>query len=99
MPGFRELGAAVVGISRDKVASQAKFAGKQQLDYPLLADSDGSVAKAYGVRSMLGFANRVSFLIDGGGKILRVYDSVSPRGHAAEVLEELRAHVQDGGAT
>lgn len=98
MPGYRELGAAVVGVSRDKVAAQERFAERNELDYPLLSDRDGEVAKAYGVRSMLGFANRVSFLIDGEGKIARVYDSVSPRGHAAEVLEDLRRLVADGGS-
>ena len=90
MPGFRELGAEVVGISRDGIAGQARFAEKQRLDYPLLSDRTGEVAKAYGVRSLIGLASRVSFLIDAEGTIAKVYDKVSPRGHAEEVLGDLR---------
>ena len=95
MPGYRELGAAVIGISRDKVSAQQRFAERNELDYLLLSDSDGEAVKAYGVRSLLGFANRVSFLIDGEGRIAQVYDKVSPRGHAEEVLADLRALVAD----
>jgi len=56
----------------------------------MLCDESGSVVRAYGVRGLFGLAKRVSFLIDAEGVVRKVYTRVSPRGHAVEVLEDLR---------
>jgi peroxiredoxin Q/BCP len=60
------------------------------LPFPVLSDTKGDVLRAYGVRGFLGFARRVSFLIDPAGVVRRVWRSVAPRGHAEDVLAELK---------
>lgn len=95
----RRAGAVVLGISPDGVASHGKFKAKYRLPFRLLADTDHAVAEAYGVwgeksmygRRYLGIL-RTTFLIDGSGKVVRVFEKVRPRGHAAQVLEALQAH-------
>ncbi|HLS47860.1 MAG TPA: peroxiredoxin, partial [Gemmatimonadales bacterium] len=89
-------GAVVLGVSPDGLASHAKFRDKYQLPFPLLADEDHAVAEAYGVwgeKSMYGRTYegilRTTFLIDGEGRIARVFEKVKPKGHAAEVLAAL----------
>ncbi len=98
---FGELeaeGAVVLGVSGDDAASHRKFAAKHSLPFPLLVDSDHAVAKAYGaygVKRMYGreFEGvlRQTFLIDPEGRLARVWRTVKPAGHAAEVLEALRS--------
>ncbi|HET7023701.1 MAG TPA: thioredoxin-dependent thiol peroxidase [Gemmatimonadales bacterium] len=95
----RRAGAVVLGISPDGVASHGKFKAKYRLPFRLLADTDHAVADAYGVwgeksmygRRYLGIL-RTTFLIDGSGKVARVFEKVRPRGHAAQILEALQAH-------
>ena len=92
-PQIQEKGAVVLGISPDTVADVRKFREKFQLPYRLLADADHSVAETYGVwreknnfgKTYWGVA-RTTFLVDEEGKIARVYEQVTPQGHAAEVL-------------
>lgn len=88
--------AVVLGVSPDSVSSHDRFAAKFSLPFPLLADTDHSVAEAYGVwkeRSMYGKTymgiERSTFLIDKDGRIKRVWRKVKPEGHAEEVLEAL----------
>ena len=67
--GFADLsreGLQVVGVSLDKPASQKAFQQKYRLPFPLLADQDGTVARAFGVPTFAGFAKRQSFLIKDG---------------------------------
>ncbi|MFN7731913.1 MAG: thioredoxin-dependent thiol peroxidase [Pirellula sp.] len=92
-----KLGAIVVGISADSVASHAKFRDKFELNFPLLADEDHAVAEKYGAwreKNMYGKKSmgiqRSTYLIDGQGKIARVWKKVSVDGHDADVLEALR---------
>jgi peroxiredoxin Q/BCP len=80
----------VVGISKDTVRAQEKFAKKNGLSFPLLADADGEVIKRYGVDLAFGIARRKSFLIDSKGRIAKVYEEVTPDRHAAEVLLDLK---------
>ncbi|HTC23394.1 MAG TPA: thioredoxin-dependent thiol peroxidase [Gemmatimonadales bacterium] len=103
--GFRDswkdvqrTGAVVLGVSPDGVTSHQKFKDKYALPFPLLADTDHRVAGAYGVwgeKSMYGKRYtgilRTTFLIDGNGRIARVFEKVKPEGHAAEVLTALRS--------
>ncbi len=81
----------VLGVSKDTVGSQKSFSDKLELPFPLLADADGNVIKAYGVDLMMGYAKRKTFLIDSKGKIAKVYESVSPKTHSADVLEDLQS--------
>jgi peroxiredoxin Q/BCP len=68
---FADANAQVLGISADDIDTQKKFATSLKLPFPLLADADGSVAKAYGVWQD-GYADRVTFVISGEGKIVKV---------------------------
>lgn len=79
-----------MGVSKDSAQSQKKFADKLGLGFPLLADADGVVIKAYGVDGLFGFAKRKTFLVDSKGTIAKIYESVSPKEHAAEVAEALK---------
>jgi len=80
----------VVGISKDTVEAQDKFAKKNGLSFPLLADTDGEVIRRYGVDLAFGVAKRKSFLVDSKGRIAKVYEDVTPSKHAAEVLLDLK---------
>ncbi len=87
------LGARVVGVSTDDAALQAAFARKLNLDFPLLADIEGEMARRYG--SLVDFrviriARRNTFLIDPEGKVARAYLGVDPPSDPARVLEDLK---------
>ena len=87
---------AVLGISPDTPARQAKFDQKYGLGFPLLADEDHSVAEAYGVwgeksnygRKYMGII-RSAFLIDEKGKLAKVWYKVSPKDTAPNLLAAL----------
>lgn len=95
---FAKAGAVVVGVSRDSVASHDKFAAKYGLKLQLASDEDGSVCEKYGVwvekklygRQFMGI-ERSTFLIDGKGKIERIWRKVRVPGHVDQVLEALAA--------
>ena len=80
----------VIGVSFDSADSHQKFIAKYKLNFPLLADTDGKIADAYGVR-MTGrdMARRVSFLIGLDGKIAHVTDTPSADTHLSEMKEAL----------
>ncbi len=91
---YEKAGVRVLGISPDSVASHCTFAGKYGLAFVLLADEKHEVAEKYGVwveKSMYGKKywgiQRSTFLIDGDGKIAKVWPKVKPEGHAEEVLD------------
>lgn len=88
--GLKARGLTIVGVSSDKADSQKKFQDKYKLPFKLLADSDGAVAKAFGVPSLLGFTKRQSFLVK-DGKIVWRDLSVSPKTHVSEVNKALDA--------
>jgi thioredoxin-dependent peroxiredoxin len=93
---FAAVGASRVGISVDPVAKQAEFADTQRFDYPLLSDTDGTVADQFGVkRGLLGKlipVKRTTFVIDGDRKVLDVIASeFSMDTHADKALQTLRA--------
>jgi peroxiredoxin Q/BCP len=83
---FSARGVTIFGVSRDSEASHAEFRKKHELPFPLVADESGAVQAAYGVPSRLGKAARVSFLVDGHGRVARVWPDVDPGVHADEVL-------------
>ncbi|HEX3463771.1 MAG TPA: thioredoxin-dependent thiol peroxidase [Candidatus Elarobacter sp.] len=91
-------GAEIVGVSRDDVAAQKKFAQKYGLNFPLLADTSSAICDAFGViveKNMYGKKSlgiqRSTFLIDAGGTIAKVWPKVSVEGHATAVLEAVRS--------
>ncbi len=91
---YRDLNAQILGVSLDDVESHKAFAENHGLPFPLLADVDGVVATAYGVKTrMLGMtvAKRQTFLIGPDGLIARHYEKVNPADHSKEVLADLRA--------
>lgn len=89
---FGDARAQRIGISRDGVDDQASFARDNDLDYPLLADPDGSVAKAYGAkRPGPLWSKRQTFVIDEDRTLIgRVSSETDMEAHAAEALELLR---------
>lgn len=97
------LDAAVWGISPDGAASHAAFRTKLGLPFTLLSDEDHAVAAAYGAwtlknsygREYMGI-QRSTFLVAPDGRLARVWPRVRAEGHAAEVLDALRAAQADG---
>jgi len=82
---FTDAGAQVLGISMDDLDTQKRFAESLKLPFPLLADPEGKVAKAYGVFNE-GHASRVTFVIGKDGTILKVLegkDAIDPSGALA----------------
>ena len=78
----------VIGVSFDSPESHQKFIAKHKLNFPLLADTDGKIADAYGVRiTGRDMARRVSFLIGLDGKIAHVTDTPSADTHLSEMKE------------
>ena len=94
--GFKEKNVEVIGVSRDSVASHAKFAEKYSLPFTLLSDPELIAIKAYGVwqeKKLYGKVSfgvvRTTFIIDENGVIERVMEKVKPDTNAAEILEAL----------
>jgi thioredoxin-dependent peroxiredoxin len=78
----------VLGVSGDDQVSHQKFTEKFSLPFPLLADTDRALIKAFDVDGG-GYAKRVTYVIDGAGQIIRVYDSVKTETHATDILADL----------
>ena len=97
---FQELGAAVVGISKDSEQSHLKFAEKYGLPFPILSDPERQAIEAYGVwqeKKLYGKVSfgvvRTTFLIDEQGVILEIWNKAKPDLNAAEALARLREDV------
>jgi peroxiredoxin Q/BCP len=94
MPELARHGIAVIGVSRDSVASHDKFKSKYGLPFALASDLDGKVSEAYGTwveKSMYGRkymgVDRATFLIDEKGVVRNVWRKVKVPGHVEEVLK------------
>jgi peroxiredoxin Q/BCP len=98
LPRFDKRRAGVVGISILDEKSKAKFAGKHDITFPLLADADHAVAEKYGVwqeksrygRKYMGIA-RTTYLIDASGKVVRRWDNVKVPNHVEQVYDAVAA--------
>ncbi len=92
---IRKRGAEVVGVSNDKIESHGKFRDKYGLNFLLLSDPGSKVIRgygAYGSRGIFGIGTlRKTFVIDGRANIAKVYDKVSPKQHAGEILQFLNS--------
>lgn len=96
---YKELekaGLVALGVSKDSVKSHKKFADKFSLPFPLLSDESTEMIKSYGVwrkkkfmgREYMGI-ERMSFLIDEEGKIMKIYETVKPALHTSEVKTDI----------
>jgi len=91
---FKKINAQILGVSLDDVESHQKFAENHNLPFPLLADTEGQAADAYGVKTrMLGIkvAKRQTFLIRPDGTLAKHYEKVDPDKHSKQVLADLKA--------
>jgi thioredoxin-dependent peroxiredoxin len=92
---FEKLGVTIIGLSKDSTASHGKFAGKHNLAFPLLSDSEGLACEGFGVwqekknygKTYMGIV-RSTFLLDNNGVVLKTWTKVKTKGHAQKVLEE-----------
>ena len=98
LPQLGKLGVPVIGVSKDKMKPIEKFAEKYGLKFPLASDAETQVAEAYGVwveKSMYGKSylgmERTTFLVDGAGKIAKIWPKVKVDGHAVAVMEAVAA--------
>ena len=95
-PSFQGRDVQIYGVSCDDIPSHEKFAAKYDLPFPLLSDPDTSVSTAYGVykektnygRKYMGI-ERSTFVIDGDGRISRIFRNVKVDGHVEKVLNEV----------
>ena len=93
---IRAKGAEILGVSTQGEESHRKFTQKFALNFPLLADTEGKVGRAYGtlggeglvskLKTAVGMANRVTFIIDENGRIAHVIARPDVANHAEEVL-------------
>jgi len=93
---IEKMGVKVIGISTDSIESHKKFAGKHNLPFTLLSDSEHKLAEAFGVWKLKNFMGkkffgieRTTFVIDENGKIAYIFEKVKPQGHAEEVIDVL----------
>jgi len=86
--GLKKDNVAVVGVSFDSAESHKQFIARNNLNFALLADTDGKIADTFGVRRAGGnVARRVSFLIGKDGKITHVTDNSNADVHLTEMKE------------
>lgn len=99
LPEFEATGTALLGVSKDPPKKHAKFAAKHALTAPLASDAaEGGLSDALGIwatkqlygREFIGMV-RTTYLLDGEGRIARVWRKVKVAGHAADVLEAAQA--------
>ena len=95
---FRRQKTIILGVSRDSLASHEKFRAKQDFPFDLISDPDEALCKHFDVihektlygRKFMGIV-RSTFLISADGKLRREWRPVKVKGHAAEVLEAVKA--------
>ena len=95
---FQKAGADIVGVSKDSLRSHENFIAKFDFPFPLIADTEQALCDAFGViveKSMYGRKytgiDRSTWLFDGKGVLRQCWRGVKVKGHAAEVLEAVRA--------
>jgi peroxiredoxin Q/BCP len=97
VPALSKLGAVVLGVSKDSIASHCKFRDKYKLTFPLLTDPDGKVLEAYGAwgdKVLYGKTSkgiiRSTVLIGADGKVRKHWPKVSVKGHVDDVLASVK---------
>lgn len=91
---YDQANTAILGVSLDDRAKHEAFTKKDNLNFPLLVDSDAAICNAYGVPIDWEHRQpyRWSFLIDKAGKIVQAYRNVDARIHSEEILRDIGAH-------
>jgi thioredoxin-dependent peroxiredoxin len=89
MPKYKAANTVVLGVSLDDQEKHKKFTEKEDLNFPLLVDSDGAICKAYGVPVEGNWPARWTFLINKEGKIVKKYEKVDPRKDSENLLKDL----------
>ena len=100
-PRFNALGATVIGVSNDDIATIQRFSVEAcRNQFAVAADPDSRVIRAYDAKLMLmpGMADRISYVIDRSGKIAYSYSSLSPEGHVANTLKVVEGLASGGKA-
>ena len=94
---FEKNNTIILGISKDSCDSHRKFIEKKNLNLTLISDTDKEIQNKYGVWRLKKFMGkeflgtiRTTFLIDENGKIRKIWDNVKVKGHAEEVLKEVK---------
>lgn len=88
LPKYQDRNTQILGVSVDSVDSHAEFCDSEGLKFPLLADTDGAVSKAYG--SWMGVMSlRHTYLVDPDGILRAIFTGVNPIVHSTEVLAKL----------
>lgn len=89
-----DMGAEIIGISKDDASSHEKFKQKHSLNFTLLTDPDGTVINAYGAwgKKMYGREGilRKTFIINPAGQVVKVYGRATPLGHGEKVVTDLK---------
>lgn len=90
-PGFTDKNAQVLGISYDTPADNLAFAQKYRIQYPLLSDPGGEIARRYGAfqPEQPTFPRRNTYVIDAQGNLERVFEDVNPKTHPRALLDQL----------
>jgi peroxiredoxin Q/BCP len=98
MPDFSKVDAEIIGVSKDSIKRHDNFKAKYELPFVLASDENDDVCERYGVwveKSMYGKKfmgiERATFLIDGKGKVRKVWRKVKVPGHVEDVLEAVKA--------
>jgi peroxiredoxin Q/BCP len=92
---FAKLDTVILGISTDKLDEQKQFTDKENLNFPLFADADKQITKAYGVLNPTrGMANRSTFVIDKKGIVRKIYASAKPDENPKEVLDWIKENLK-----
>ena len=92
---FKDLGAEVVGISSDSIASHEKFAQQYKLPFILLSDNDKKIRNLFGVKpDLFGLIpGRVTYVVDKNGIIQFIFDSMNATNHIPKALETIKKMV------
>ena len=97
---FEKLGVTIVGVSRDKLSAHRRFIENQTLPYPLASDKGAALMQSWGLLkqgTMYGKpvtkVARTTLVVDEEGMVRRVFENVTPAGHAAQVLEFVKTIV------
>jgi len=91
---FRRLGVQILGVSGGSVRSKEKFGEHHSFPFPLIADTDGRIAKAWGMRNFLGMTDRGNFLVAEDGKVLYAHKEAIPifRRKSDELIDVARRY-------
>ncbi|NLY09834.1 MAG: peroxiredoxin [Tissierellia bacterium] len=100
---FDKIGVVVIGVSKDSSTSHDKFIEKHDITIPLLSDPDKLLHEKFGTigeKNMFGKkvmgTIRTTFILDKEANVIKTYPKVKVKGHADQVLEDIKAIIEDG---